>query len=104
MDNITDDDKLWAALSWAIPIVAIVVLFMQDKKQRPFIKYHAINSLAFSVAFFVIITIIATVTFGIGGCLAVIWFIAFYWAYQAYQGVWVEIPVLTNFVKNQGWV
>jgi uncharacterized membrane protein len=104
MNDITSDDKLWAALSWAIPIIAIIVLFMEDKKNRPFVKYHAVNSLAFSVAFFVIISILSVVTFGIGGCLSVIWFIAFYWAYQAYQGQWVTVPVISDFVKKQGWV
>jgi uncharacterized protein len=26
-----------------------------------------------------------------------------YWAYKAYQGEMVEIPVISNFVRNQGW-
>jgi uncharacterized membrane protein len=104
MNEVTSDDKLWAALSWFIPLVAIIVLFMEDKKQRPFIKYHAVNSLAFTVAFIIFIVIISAVTFGFGSCLAIIWFVALYWAYQAYQGVWVEVPALSNFVKNQGWV
>jgi uncharacterized membrane protein len=104
MNDITSDDKLWAALSWAIPIIAIIVLVMEDKKNRPFIKYHAVNSLAFSVAFFVIISILSVVTFGIGGCLSVLWFVAFYWAYLAYQGQWVTVPVITDFIKKQGWV
>jgi uncharacterized membrane protein len=103
MNDITSDDKLWAALSWAIPILAIVVLVSEDKKNRPFQKYHAVNSLAFSVAFFIIITILSVVTFGIGGCLFVLWFVAFYWAYKAYQGEWVTVPFLTDFVKKQGW-
>ena len=29
MNNINDDDKLWAALCWVIPIIAIVVLFIE---------------------------------------------------------------------------
>jgi len=103
MNDITSDDKLWAALSWAIPIVGIIVLVSEDRKNRPFQKYHAVNSLAFSVAFFVIIGILSVVTFGIGGCLSVLWFVAFYWAYKAYQGEWVTVPFLTDFVKKQGW-
>jgi uncharacterized membrane protein len=104
MNDISSDDKLWAALSWAIPLIGIIVLVSEDKKSRPFQKYHAVNSLAFSVAFFVIISILSVVTFGIGSCLAVIWLVAFYWAYQAYQGQWVTVPLLTDFVKKQGWV
>jgi uncharacterized membrane protein len=104
MRDVNEDDKLWAALSWAIPIVAIVVLFIEDKRNRPFIKYHAVNSLAFAVAFGVAYTIITICTLGFGSVLGIVGFIAFYWAYLAYQGQWVEIPVVTNFVKNQGWV
>jgi uncharacterized membrane protein len=26
-----------------------------------------------------------------------------YWAYKAYQGETFEIPMLTNFIRGQGW-
>jgi uncharacterized membrane protein len=104
MNDVNDQDKLWAALAWVIPIIAIVILLVEDMKIRPFQKYHAVHSLAFSVAFFVVITIISVVTFGFGGCLAILWFVVIYWAIKAYQGELVEVPFLTNFVKNQGWV
>ena len=45
-EEITDDDKLWALLSWLFWPIAIIVLLLEDKKQRPFIKYHAIQALA----------------------------------------------------------
>ncbi len=98
----TSDDKLWGALSWVPiigPIVAIVVLLMEDKKNRPFMKYHAVNSLAVAVV------IAVTSLVGIGLCLgAIAFFVQLYWAYQAYQGQMFEIPLITDFVKKQGWV
>ena len=98
----TSDDKLWGALSWVPiigPIVAIVVLLMEDKKNRPFMKYHAVNSLAVAVV------IAVTSLVGIGLCLgAIAFFVLLYWAYQAYQGQMFEIPLITDFVKKQGWV
>ena len=33
----------------------------------------------------------------------IIWFVCIYWGVQAYNGKTFEIPVVTNFVKNQGW-
>jgi hypothetical protein len=27
----------------------------------------------------------------------------FWWAYQAYQGLDVKIPMISDFIKNQGW-
>jgi len=94
--DITSDDKLWAMLSYLIPIIAIVVLFMEDKKSRPYVKFNAVQSIVVSVA----ISIIATVTFGCGSILI---FAMFYWAYQAYQGQDVRIPVISDFIRNQGW-
>ena len=66
--DVTSDDKLWAALSYVFaPIVGIILLLMQEKKARPFIKFHAVQSIAVSVAFWILATIITTVTVGIGG-------------------------------------
>ncbi|HSO11169.1 MAG TPA: DUF4870 domain-containing protein [Anaerolineales bacterium] len=102
----TSDDKLWAALSYVFaPIVGIIALLMEDKKARPFIKFHAVQSIAAGVAFWIVSIIITTVTIGIGGlCVPLLWLVFLYWAYKAYQGETVEIPVVTNFIKNQGWV
>lgn len=103
--DVTSDDKLWAALSYVFaPIVGIILLLMQEKKARPFIKFHAVQSIAVSVAFWILAAILAAVTFGIGGiCAPLIWLVFLYWAYKAYQGEMINIPVVTNFIKNQGW-
>jgi uncharacterized membrane protein len=105
MSDLTSDDKLWAALSYVFaPIVGIIVLLMEDKKARPFIKFHAVQSIAASVVVWILVAIIATVTLGIGGlCAPLVWLVFLYWAYQAYQGQMVNIPVVTNFIKQQGW-
>ena len=103
--DVTSDDKLWAALGYPIALVAIIVLFMEDKKNRPFIKFHAVQSIALNVVFFIVATILSVVTFGFGGlCVPLIWLVFFYWAYLAYQGQMFEVPFVTNFIKNQGWV
>lgn len=96
MSDITQDDKLWAMLSYLIPLLAIVVLFMEDKKSRPYVKFNAVQSIAASV----VISIISAVTCGFGSVLALA---LFWWAYQAYQGQDIQIPFVTDFIKNQGW-
>ncbi len=101
--EITDDDKLWALLSWLFWPVAIVVLLLEDKKQRPFIKYHAVQSLALAVVGWVLSLILSFVV--VGCFVGVAWMIyAIYLAVKAYQGEWVTIPWLTDFCKNQGWI
>lgn len=94
--GLTSDDKLWAALGYVFPIIAIVVLFMEDKKARPYIKFNAVQSLVATVA----LTIISTVTFG---CGTILFLVMLWWAYQAYQGQDVKIPMISDFIKNQGW-
>jgi uncharacterized membrane protein len=101
--EVTNDDKLWAALAYVFtPIVPIILLLMEDKKNRPFIRAHNAQALAWGIVFYIIVTITSFVVIGV--CiwpLGVI--LELYWAYQAYQGKLIEIPVITNFVKQQGW-
>ena len=94
--DISSDDKLWAMLGYIIPIIAIVVLFMEDKKNRPYIKFNAVQALVATV----VLTILSTVTCGFG---TVLFLIMLWWAYQAYQGQDVKIPIVSDFIRNQGW-
>jgi len=101
--DVTSDDKLWAALASVFtPIVPIIILVMADKKDRPFIKAHNMQALIWGVVLYVIVAI--TSAFIIGLC---IWplglLLQLWWAYQAYQGQLITIPLLTDFIKNQGW-
>ena len=96
MMDVTSDDKLWAALSYAIPVIAIVVLFMEDKKSRPYIKFNAVQSIVVTI----VLSIIASVTLG---CGSILFLVLFWWAYQAYQGQDVKIPLVSDFIRNQGW-
>ena len=98
--EVTSDDRLWAALAWIPispiwPIAAIVLLLLEDKKDRPYIRYHAILALITGVVGIVLSFL----------CVGVIILLAmFYFAYKAYIGEEVRIPVLTDFAENQGWV
>ena len=94
--DVTSDDKLWAALGYVIPLIAIVVLFMEDKKSRPYVKFNAVQSLVATV----VLSILTTITFGCGGIL---FLVMLWWAYQAYQGQDVKIPMISDFIRNQGW-
>ena len=66
--EITSDDKLWAMLSYLIPIIAVVVLFMEDKKARPYVKFSAVQSIVATV----VLTVISTITLGCGSILSLI--------------------------------
>lgn len=103
--EITSDDKLWSALGYPIPLIAIIVLFMEDKKDRPFIKFHAVQSIAFNIILWLLIIIISAVTLGIGAiCAPILWLVSLWPAFESYNGKYLEIPVITDFIRNQGWV
>ncbi len=99
----TSDDRLWALLSYLItPLVPIIVLLMEDKKSRPFIKAHAVQALALGIVLVVAGTLLALIP--IVQCIVpLIWIIPIFYGIKAYRGEYINIPVITNFVKNQGW-
>ena len=95
--DVTSDDKLWALLGYVFPLIALIVLLMEDKKDRPFLKWHAVHALLLSVLTFVLsfTACLWVLPYGYGIFLGV----------QAYQsGQWSEVPVLTDFAEQQGWI
>ena len=100
--EISQDDRLWAALGYPIVIIAVIVLLMDEKKNRPFIRFHAIQALIFNLALYALITVLTVSVVG-AICAPFVWFVTLWPAYDAYKGNWTELPVITNFIKNQGW-
>jgi uncharacterized membrane protein len=120
-EDTTDNDRLMAALAYAsqvvVPlIVPAVMLLAEESKERPFQRFHAIQSLGFLAAEVIYEILAAIVYCGLsavtGGCLAcVLWLIfllpaipALYYAYQAYQGLYFTIPLLTDFLVQNQWL
>ncbi len=98
------NDKLMAALCYPIPIVGLIILISDTMKVKPFLKFHAVQSLALNVVLWIGFMIISFVTAGCGAiCAPVILLAMLYPAYKAYQGEMFAIPTLTDFIKNQGW-
>jgi uncharacterized membrane protein len=116
------DDRLMSALAWLtmvllqLPIVSVIQLLSATTKDRSFQRHHAVTSLLFYVAAIVyefvaaiVYTVLGAVTLGCGyACLWVIFFlphvIGLYYALQAYNGKTLELPVLSNFGRQQGWL
>jgi uncharacterized protein len=99
----TSDDKLWTLLAYVLtPIVPVIILLMEDKKNRPFIKAHNAQALVLGL-----VNVVLSVALGwtlILSCVPLfVWFYCVYLGIQAYGGKLNEIPVITNFCKGQGW-
>lgn len=102
--EIGSDDKLWAALGYPIPIIPLIVLLSEEKKGVPFLRYHAVQSLMLNVAIWVLIAIVVPLTLGFGAiCAPLLWLVTLWPAYDSYQGRFTVLPVLTDFMKKQGW-
>jgi uncharacterized membrane protein len=100
--EITSDDKLWGALSY-FALIAIIMLLTEDKKNRPFIKYHAVQAIAFSVVLAVASIILGIIP--VVQCFTpLLWLILIWPAVGAYGGNYTVIPVISDFIKKQGWV
>ncbi len=101
--DVTSDDKLWALLAYVLtPIVPIIIMLMEDKKNRPFLRAHNAQALVLGI-----ISLVIGIALGWTIVLAcvplLIFFYCIYLGIQAYNGKYNEIPVITNWVKNQGW-
>lgn len=97
----TSDDRLWALLAYVFtPVIPIIILLLEDKKDRPFIRAHNVQALMWGLLSMIVPIVLF---FCFGTPYLVMWLIGVYWGYKAYQGELVEIPVITDFVKNQGW-
>lgn len=121
------DDRLIALLSYATQIVIplimpVIVLLSESSKQRPFQRYHAVQSLALMLVFIgaalatavgtailqiipVIGWLVALLVFCLSPVVYAMGVIALlYYGYQSYQGKRFSIPGLTTFLRDQGWL
>lgn len=119
--DVTDTDRLMAALAYAtqviVPVVVpAVMLLAEESKKRPFQKFHAIQSLGFLAAAVIyeilaaiVFTVLTAVSLGCLGCILWVLFLvpvvpALYYAYQAYKGLYFKIPWLTDFMVKNKWL
>lgn len=128
VDPLADsDDRLIALLSYAtqilIPVIMpAIVLLSESSKKRPFQRYHAVQSLALTVAFWglfvlagigtAVVQVVPLIGFLIGLMMACImplaWFaqslLLLYYGFQAYKGRRFAVPGLTSFLRDQSWL
>jgi uncharacterized membrane protein len=114
--DVTSNDRLWAALAYIIPpIISVLILVMEENKTREFQRYHAFQAIGFAVVAAVytvllcIVSGIATAVLPPLACIFSLLYVvpvipALYFAYQAYQGQRFEIPVITEFMRQQKWL
>jgi len=110
----SSDDRMWGLLlhlsAFVFPFVGALGAYLLVK-DRPFIKYHAMQSLlgqaATAVAFVtanIVILVISLVTCGLGSLLYILMLplgiIPLWGAYKAYNGEWEGYPARSQFGRE----
>ncbi|NPV09509.1 MAG: DUF4870 domain-containing protein [Anaerolineae bacterium] len=115
--EVTSNDKTMAALTYILPFIgSAIVLLSETNKARPFQRFHAMQGLGLAVVYviwqivaFIIGAILGAITAALACCVS--WVLPLlplvpmvYFAYQSYQGKVFDVPVLTDFMVQQGWM
>lgn len=83
------------------PILPTLIFFLEDERERVFIKAH--NAQAFIWGLFYVVVSFSISVFACGLPSFFVWLLGVYWGTQAYQGRPVHIPIITGFVQSRGW-
>jgi len=100
----TSDEKTMAAISHGLTffeggMLGPLVLYFVKKDESEFVAFHALQSLYFGLAFFVL----SIVTCGLGALLLVIPYAVFeaIATMKAYEGEWYELPVVGKYARDK---
>jgi len=114
--DVTSSDKTMAGLAYLLPFIgSAIILLSETNKARPFQRFHGMQALGLAVVYVIFEIVInvasliaGTATCGLG---CIIWIVGLapvvpilWYAYQAYQGKVFDLPVLSNFMVQQGWL
>jgi uncharacterized membrane protein len=103
VSDVTSEDRTWVLLCFLLtPIFPIITLLMEDKKNRPFIKYHTFPTLILGIAEIIVAFILGWIPI-IGAFAGLLWIINLIYGIKANGGVLTDIPVITDFAKKQNW-
>jgi uncharacterized membrane protein len=114
--GVEPSDKTMALLAYILPFIgSAIILLSETNKARPFQRYHGVQALGLAVVyvvFEVLISILSAILSGVAcGLGCILWILGLaplvpmiYYAYQAYQGKLFSVPILTDFMVQQGWL
>ena len=111
---VNDTSKLLAALGYPIWIVALIAILIDPYKDEKFVKFHGIQALAMAVGWIVVGIVGTIVAFIVAFIPYVGWIVSLllplvylayfiylvYLAVQAYNGRYVEVPLIYGIVKG----
>ena len=92
-DNLTENEKMWAALAYFFGIIgSVLAMVLDDAKKSPYVQLHVNQALAEHIAFLVINMLTC-------GLATFVYIPLLFWhAWRAYQGELFDIPVITPYL------
>jgi uncharacterized membrane protein len=100
---VNDTSKILAALGYPIWIVALIAILIEPYKNEKFVKSHAVQAIALGLAEWVVLFVLGMIPFVnlitplVGLALFIYQIIL---ALKAWNGEYVEIPVIYGYVKS----
>lgn len=101
--EVSNEDRLWVLLCFLLtPLLPLITLFLDDKKDKTFIKYHTVPTLILGIAEVIVMGVLSFIP--VVNCFVpLIYIINVVYGIKAYNGANTDIPVITNFSKQQNW-
>lgn len=108
------DSKILASISYVFGSFVSLLIYLLVKDDK-WLRYHALQSLLFDIAFYAVYLVLfifafvaAFATFGVGAICAIpifiilpVYFIVkIWWAYRVFQGEHFEAPYLAKIIKE----
>jgi uncharacterized membrane protein len=116
----SENDQILAGLAYASQIIVpallpVIFLIYEETRNKTFLRYHSVQSLGLLVAA-ILYYIVAAVVYFLGsatiGCLACVLWLVFlvpagamlYYGWLAFRGRQEDVPWLTQFLRDNGWL
>jgi uncharacterized membrane protein len=119
-EPLSENERLLAGFSYVSQILMpavlpVILLLSRDTRESGFMRYHAIHSLALlvvAIIYYLGATLVYALAAMVSACLlCVLWALFLaplgvlgYYGWFAYRGERREIPWLTQFLRDNGWV
>ncbi len=107
--SMSEDNRLVAALGYAIPIIVPLYVLLTDLKKKKDMKFHAMQSLLFSGAYIVLSILLSIISIplmfiGVGICIYPIMLLPYLYilfvAYKVYTGERYVIPEIGKHAEE----
>jgi uncharacterized membrane protein len=101
------DPKIMYIITYLIPIIAGIVIFLIYGEKDKNLKFHSIQSIIYGIVMYIIFYIIGAIVmfnfflmFIPNILVLLLWLYGLYIGYMAYSGKETPIPVLTDFIHK----